>query len=101
MKQFFSKEAEIFIKGAVDDAIEARLKNGNVRNDLIDTIIALRKESAENGNFVFKDEDLLYAQAAVFFSAGFETSSTILGFGMFEIAKNVSEKENYILIIIN
>lgn len=85
----------------MDDAIAARLKNGNVRNDLIDTIIALRKEAEEDGNFFIQDYDLLYAQAAVFFSAGFETSSTIISFGLFEIAKNVSYSKLYLKCFIS
>lgn len=66
------------------------MENGNVRNDLIDTIIALKKESKENQDFFIKNDDLLIAQAASFFSAGYETSSTVISFGLFELAKNVS-----------
>lgn len=34
--------------------------------------------------------DILVAQAASFFTAGFETSSSTISFGLFELAKEVS-----------
>lgn len=34
--------------------------------------------------------DILVAQAAVFFTGGFETSASTMSFGLFEIAKQVS-----------
>lgn len=74
----------------MDDAIENRYKTGNTRNDLIDTIIAIKNEPKNEENSFMQNDDFLHAQAAVFYSAGFETTSTVISYGLFEIAKNVS-----------
>lgn len=69
-----------------------REKSGDIRNDLIDTLLVLRKEDADKTyspeNIVFQG-DVLVAQAASFFSAGFETSSAVLSFGLFELCRRV------------
>lgn len=36
--------------------------------------------------------DVLVAQASIFFTAGFETSSSALSFGLYELAKQVRIK---------
>lgn len=86
----FPPSVERLIRNAVSEAIAERKKNKIVRNDLIDTFIGLRKEAIEgdDGSFA-NDDDILFAQAAVFYSAGFETASTEIAFALFEIAKNV------------
>ena len=65
------------------------------RNDLIDTLIELKQESKiaaskpiTKDTVVFKD-DVLVAQAALFFSAGFETSSSTIVFALYELVKHV------------
>lgn len=72
--------------------MEEREKSGTVRNDLIDTLLLLRKEDAHKTyspeNIVFQG-DVLVAQAGSFFTAGFETSSAVLSFGLFELCRRV------------
>lgn len=72
--------------------MDEREKNGTHRNDLIDTLVTLRKEDKDKvyspSNIVFKG-DVLVAQAASFFSAGFETSASVMAFGMFELCRRV------------
>lgn len=80
--QTFSKFGSEFIRGSITDVIDARVKNGNKRNDLIDTLIELKKSDDT------LSDDMLIAQAAVFFTAGYETSSATQSFALYEMVKN-------------
>lgn len=91
--------------------INERERSGAKRNDLIDTLVELRTEDKNkvfNGtdvglSFLFKINfdfelkifavfhgDILVAQAAIFFTGGFETTASTISFGIFELAKEVS-----------
>ncbi|XP_046617580.1 cytochrome P450 6k1-like [Neodiprion virginianus] len=88
--KFFEQSCSDFLRKALWGAIDDRMKSGDCRNDLIDTLIELKKAQAESDEkdpdaFIF-DGDNLVAQAAVFFTAGFETSSTAMSFSMYELA---------------
>lgn len=88
----FSKQATIFLRDTINHVMEERIKRGNVRNDLIDILIKFKQEAEEElkeGKKPFiLERDALAAQAAIFFSAGFETSSATMSFAMFEMAQN-------------
>lgn len=43
-EQTFGKEANEFLRESINYAIDERAKTGKVRNDLIDTLLALRNE---------------------------------------------------------
>ncbi|CAK9831376.1 Cytochrome P450 6k1 [Anthophora retusa] len=87
---FFGKDTAYFFRTVFWDVINERIKSGAKRNDLIDLLIELKKNH-ENDNtlegFQFSGDDLV-AQAAVFFSGGFETSSTTMSFTLYELALN-------------
>lgn len=72
--------------------IGERERSGVQRNDLIDTLIELKNEKrscdADDDGLVFEG-DVLVAQAAIFFTAGFETSSSAMTFALYELAKHV------------
>ncbi|KAG4066159.1 hypothetical protein HA402_010361 [Bradysia odoriphaga] len=78
---------EAFLRRLYHEVITNRMKNGETRNDLIDTLIALKQAKVAKGELVMSD-DILIAQAAVFFFAGFETSSSTLEFFFYLIAKH-------------
>ncbi|KAJ6641325.1 putative cytochrome P450 6g2 [Pseudolycoriella hygida] len=99
----FSQDSTKFIRDSINHIIGEREKSKAVRNDLIDTLISLKKEdksehlSATNVAEISYDPypcnlfsvfqgDVIVAQAAIFFTAGYETSSTALSFGMYELA---------------
>lgn len=88
----FSGRTSAFLRESIEYVMDEREKAGTARNDLIDTLLVLRKEDAGKrlsaDNIVFQG-DVLVAQAASFFSAGFETSSAVLAFGMFELCRRV------------
>ncbi|XP_065092309.1 probable cytochrome P450 6a19 [Ochlerotatus camptorhynchus] len=84
--------SKFFLK-TVSDNIEYREKNKIERNDFMDLMIKLKNGQAlEQGS---TDQQLgtlsvkeVAAQAFVFFFAGFETSSTLMSFCLYELALN-------------
>ncbi|XP_055375911.1 probable cytochrome P450 6a21 [Condylostylus longicornis] len=86
-----SDDVSAFFMKAVKDTVEYREQNKISRNDFMDLLIQLKNEKTigieddKNGNLTFQQ---VAAQAFVFFIAGFETSSTTMGFCLYELAKN-------------
>ncbi|XP_034479772.1 probable cytochrome P450 6w1 [Drosophila innubila] len=86
--KFFSKKSSEFIYKTVTYVLSEREKSGLHRNDLIDILLALKREAAEKGENMTKELDFLVAQAAVFQTAGFETSSSTMSLTLYELALN-------------
>ncbi|XP_033212129.1 cytochrome P450 6k1-like isoform X2 [Belonocnema kinseyi] len=88
--KFFEKESTEFLRNVFWNTINQRMESGIKRNDLIDLLIELKKNQENNpeqNGFNF-DGDNLVAQAAIFFTAGYETSATTMSFTLYELAKN-------------
>lgn len=85
--KLFGKSAEKFLRDLSGYAINERIRTGIIRNDLIDILVELKKSNANEKEFKFTD-DMLVAQVATFFAAGFETTSQTLTFIMYELAKH-------------
>ncbi|XP_029659424.1 probable cytochrome P450 6g2 [Formica exsecta] len=64
-----------------------RMESAIKRNDLIDILIELKKNYGQQdmGEFKFDDDDIV-AQAVIFFTGGYETSSTAMAFALYELA---------------
>ncbi|XP_029164739.1 cytochrome P450 6k1-like [Nylanderia fulva] len=83
----FGKESSIFLRNVFWEVINQLIASGVKRNDLIDVLIELRKNHSHENLEGFKfDGDDLVAQAAAFFTAGFETSSTTMAFTLYELS---------------
>ncbi|XP_017039151.1 probable cytochrome P450 6g2 [Drosophila ficusphila] len=86
-------EATRFLRKTINYVMTEREQSGEKRNDLIDILIEFRrstqqaKASGIQDQFVFEG-DILVAQAVLFFTAGFESSSSTMSFAMYELAKN-------------
>lgn len=76
------EEVHQFYMGVIRDTVEYRKKNSIKRNDFMNLLIELM--DSEDG-LTFNE---LAAQAFVFFLAGFETSSSTMGFALYELAQN-------------
>ncbi|KAL0106805.1 hypothetical protein PUN28_015384 [Cardiocondyla obscurior] len=93
-----------FFTSVVSQMINQRENNGMIRHDFMDLLIELKnKGTLENGtdnSAIFSDEDkqaakeieldenIIAAQAFVFFAAGYETSSNTIAFCLYELALN-------------
>lgn len=85
-------DVEKFFLGIVKETIEYRERNNIRRNDFMDMLIDLKNNKvikSESGedltNLTFGE---IAAQAFVFLLAGFETSSTTMGFALYEMAQH-------------
>ncbi|KAJ3654760.1 hypothetical protein Zmor_013928 [Zophobas morio] len=70
-----------FLEESFWDIMHTRVNSKSHRNDLIDILLQLKHDDKN-----FLDGDLLTSQAVVFFAAGFETSSSTMGFALHELA---------------
>ncbi|XP_017112415.1 probable cytochrome P450 6w1 [Drosophila elegans] len=88
--RLFSKETTKFIRKSINYVLTERERTGQRRNDLVDILLALKKEAAANPEKFQQaiDLDYLVAQAAFFQTAGFETSSSTMTLTLYELAKN-------------
>ncbi|XP_037947259.1 probable cytochrome P450 6a23 [Teleopsis dalmanni] len=81
-----------FYMRIVKDTVGYREKNNIKRNDFMDMLIDLKNRKPtrdENGKIITGlTENDVAAQSFVFFVAGFETSSTTMGFALYELAQN-------------
>ncbi|XP_055852793.1 probable cytochrome P450 6a20 [Episyrphus balteatus] len=81
MRQIHDDIHEFFIR-VVRETVEYRKKNSVERNDFLNLLIELKNDGAG-----LSIEEMA-AQTFMFFLAGFETSSTTIGFTLFELALN-------------
>ncbi|KAG5681320.1 hypothetical protein PVAND_010768 [Polypedilum vanderplanki] len=104
-----TKEVDQFINKLVNETVEYREKNNIQRKDFLQLLIELKNQgymSADKNickndelNIMINDDgveedvqkltiDELIAQAYIFLSAGFETSSSTMAYAIFELARN-------------
>ncbi|XP_017069222.1 cytochrome P450 6g1 isoform X1 [Drosophila eugracilis] len=88
--QFFTPDFAQFMRSTIGHVMQERERTGLLRNDLIDVLVGLRKEAAAEPSkpHYARNHDFLVAQAGVFFTAGFETSSSTMSFALYELAKH-------------
>ena len=86
--KFFSPETTVFLKKTIKYVMDERVKSGLKRNDLIDILVNFRKEAETDKTHFANDMESVIAQAAIFISAGFETSSGTMSFALYELAKH-------------
>nr|CAD7423587.1 unnamed protein product [Timema monikensis] len=99
---FFQRHSDKFLRGAFTEAVKERETGESFRNDLVDVLLSLKrnkleekeikgitkkKDTKELKTLEYTDEDLV-AQAIIFFTAGFETTSITTGFALYELAMN-------------
>lgn len=91
--QMFSTEMNKFFGKVVKDTVTYRETNNVRKKDFMDIMIQLKNEgNASKGLGALTDNQIL-AQAFVFFIAGFETSSTLMTFCIYELCMNPEIQE--------
>ncbi|KAH8398960.1 hypothetical protein KR222_004285 [Zaprionus bogoriensis] len=87
--KLFTEEYSRFIRSTIGHVMAERVRTGTTRNDLIDILVGLEKEASLEPSkpHLAHNKDFLVAQASVFFTAGFETSSSTMSFGLLELAR--------------
>lgn len=81
------KELNDFYLNLFMDTIKYRKTNNIVRHDFVDLLREIKENPEKVGDFEMTDE-LIVAQAFIFFIAGFETSSTTMSHALYELALN-------------
>ncbi|CAG4961067.1 unnamed protein product [Parnassius apollo] len=93
----FPKDVPDFFEQLVKTVIEQRNGKPTDRKDFMDLILGLRQERKIQGPKRSEDEneitleltdDIIAAQAFVFYAAGYETSATTMAFMLYALAKN-------------
>ncbi|KAF5297867.1 hypothetical protein FQR65_LT09892 [Abscondita terminalis] len=82
---FFDREILSFMRIVFWKTIEERERSLEVRNDLIDVMKEFKQQTYATNHFKFEGDKVL-AQAAQFYSAGFETVSSTISFALYEIS---------------
>jgi len=95
---------ENFFIATVKEIIAERKQSQIVRHDFIDLLMELKEKgfikNASGGTTDIEFTDaFMTAQAFIFFAAGFETSSTLMSFTLYELAKNPEVKQKALLEI--
>ncbi|KAK4875979.1 hypothetical protein RN001_012401 [Aquatica leii] len=84
---FVGKEPYDYFRKIFMDTLKSRHLSKDKRNDLVDILNEIRNE--ENSDDLFKfDDDVIFAQALIFFSAGHETTSSTIAFTLHELSVN-------------
>uniref|UniRef100_A0A2M4APP5 Putative cytochrome p450 6g1 n=1 Tax=Anopheles triannulatus TaxID=58253 RepID=A0A2M4APP5_9DIPT len=88
--KLFPRDTELFLKTIIEQEIARREKSGESRGDFIDSLIALKNNNASLGvdEKIPLKGDVLVAQAATFYMASFETTSSVLSFALYELTRN-------------
>lgn len=86
------KDMTKFFTNVVVETMKYRKTNKVRRNDFLDLLIDIKKNTENSENPLTLNEIL--AQAFVFFAAGFETSSTLLTFCLYELAVHQNIQQN-------
>ncbi|KAJ8670407.1 hypothetical protein QAD02_001666 [Eretmocerus hayati] len=87
--KFFDGDGSIFLRNTFWEVINERIKTGIKRFDLIDLLVEIKKNQETDPSETLKLEgDALVAQAAIFFTGGFESSSSTTTLALYELAMN-------------
>lgn len=82
----FPRDATDFFWNVIKDTAQYRKESGTRRNDAFQLLLDILDDEGQDNSKLNFDE--MAAQAFMFFAAGFETSSTLMSFAVYELAQN-------------
>ncbi|XP_059617375.1 cytochrome P450 6j1-like [Phlebotomus argentipes] len=82
-----SKKHSDWVRSFVDKVIQRRKDLGEKRQDLLQNFLDLLKKT-ENGNLAKYSKDLIAGQSLLFLTEGTETSSMLISFALYQLARN-------------
>ncbi|XP_053680064.1 uncharacterized protein LOC128730995 [Anopheles nili] len=89
------EDLESFFLQLVRDTVDYREANNVQRNDFMNLLLQIKNRTSQNDEGAVGEDshegmtlNELAAQVFIFFVAGFETSSTVMNFCLYELAKN-------------
>ncbi|KAH8344798.1 hypothetical protein KR067_007811, partial [Drosophila pandora] len=87
--KLFTEPHSEFLRRVIQLVIEERERGGDLRNDLIELLLTLKKEAdlQQDKSHFTHHRDFLAAQAASFEVAGIETCSSSMSFALYELAR--------------
>lgn len=97
--RFHHKDTERFFLELVENTVKYREENSVVRKDFFNLLMELMKKDRDNCNGTVQNTEmkmtleLMAAQCFIFFLAGFDTSSGILGHCLLELSKQPQYQE--------
>uniref|UniRef100_T1GVN3 Cytochrome P450 n=1 Tax=Megaselia scalaris TaxID=36166 RepID=T1GVN3_MEGSC len=91
--KLFPPIAENAFRRIFSYTIKNRRESGLFRNDLVDILIAFQDASKNGETEIEFTDNMLLAQAALFFLAGNETSSSAMSFALYELSKKPEIQE--------
>ncbi|GJQ77925.1 Cyp6a9 [Trypoxylus dichotomus] len=94
----FERSLTDFYMNVVKTMVKYREENSVVRNDFMQILLELKNAKNEEERLTIEE---IAAQAFVFFLAGFETSSTLMNFCLFELTQNEDVQEKVRADILN
>ncbi|KAF5289835.1 hypothetical protein FQR65_LT11721 [Abscondita terminalis] len=87
--KFIPDDAANYFRNIIKSAMDYRQKNNIIRNDFLQTMQELQQKLG-NSNFTLDD---ITAHSLSFFLDGFETTSILLSFILYELAKDIEQQE--------
>ncbi|GAB0087201.1 Cytochrome P450 [Sergentomyia squamirostris] len=81
---FLTKEVDTWIRSIINQIMKRRETTGETRQDFLQAFIEMKKKDTRN----IMDENLIVGQSLTFVTDGIETSSTVICFALYELARN-------------
>ncbi|KAF5290750.1 hypothetical protein FQR65_LT11531 [Abscondita terminalis] len=92
---FFNDRASNYFRKIFNDTLQTRENSPVKRNDLVDILNEIKNGESSTSNFGNKVilGDRIFAQAFIFFGAGYETTSSTIAFTLHELSVNINVQE--------
>lgn len=88
--RFFPEEVSTYFKNILNMTLRYRKENNIVRDDFLDHVLSLKAKSKDNE---MTDTDVV-SHALSFLIDGFETTSSVVSYALYQLAVNPEVQEN-------